>query len=344
MTESIAMEHSMLGTFVLPVAQALRLYGCDPVEELAAVDIDLARAANPEWRIPPADFNALMHHCEKITGDEAFGLVAAEKLQPQVLHGLGLAWLASDTVYDGLTRLVRFGSLISTGMVLRLAEEGEFVHLQLGALALERPAWSTRDYGVGMIARMCHLTLGEFLAPVSVRLERPAPAEPERWEYTLACRVTFDAGDNRVTWAGSDIREPLVTGDPALARVNDEQTQAYLDGFLVQTLSREVVDKIVEHLPDGPPSQQQIAESLHVSSRTLQRRLKEEGTSFMDLLRDTRLQLARKYLRQPSRSVVETAYMLGFSEPSTFSRAFKRWTGEAPGEYREAAREAAREA
>ena len=80
---------------------------------------------------------------------------------------------------------------------------------------------------------------------------------------------------------------------------------------------------------------QQIAEALHVSNRTLQRKLREEGTSFMDLLQDTRLQLARKYLKHPGRSVVETASLLGFSEPSTFSRAFKRWTGSAPNEYKE---------
>ena len=95
------------------------------------------------------------------------------------------------------------------------------------------------------------------------------------------------------------------------------------------------MDKIIEHLPDGPPNQQQIAQALHVSNRTLQRKLKNEGTSFMDLLQDTRLQLARKYLSHPNRSIVETAYMLGFSEPSTFSRAFKRWTGVAPADFRD---------
>ena len=141
----------------------------------------------------------------------------------------------------------------------------------------------------------------------------------------------------RISWYRSDIMEPLVTGDPALARANDEQTQAYLDSFLSRSTSRDVVDKIVEHLPDGPPSQQQIADALHVSNRTLQRKLKEEGTSFMDLLQDTRLQLAQKYLRTPNRSVVETAYLLGFSEPSTFSRAFKRWTGIAPADFRDSA-------
>jgi AraC-like DNA-binding protein len=182
---------------------------------------------------------------------------------------------------------------------------------------------------------MSQLTLGEFLAPVRVAIERPVPEDPARWEYMLATHVEFDTTATTVSWSRVDIMEPLVTGDPALARVNDEQTQAYLDSFLAQTTSREVVDKIIEQLPDGPPSQQQIAASLHVSNRTLQRKLKDEGTSFMELLQDTRLQLARKYLRQPNRSVVETSYLLGFSEPSTFSRAFKRWTGVAPVEFRD---------
>ena len=144
----------------------------------------------------------------------------------QIAFTLGLAWLASDTVYDGLKRLVRFSKLISTGMELQLVEKGEFVHIDLRGLELDNFAWSGRDYAVGVIARMCHLALGEFLAPVEVHLERPLPVQPERWEYVLASRVEFGAQDNRIVWARSDIMEPLVTGDPGLARVNDEQTQA----------------------------------------------------------------------------------------------------------------------
>jgi len=239
-------------------------------------------------------------------------------------------------VYDGLRRLVRFGKLISTGANLSLEEEGDLVHLRVDrTLQIEDFVYAGRDYSVGMIVRMCRLTLGEFIAPFSIEMERPVPDEPERWEYMLASKVVFDAPSTRIIWSKSDIEDPLVTGDPGLARVNDEQTQAYLDSFLAQSTSREVVLRIVERLPDGPPNQQQIADDMNVSNRTLQRKLKEEGTSFMDLLQDTRLQLARKYLRQPGRSVVETAYLLGFSEPSTFSRAFKRWTGVAPAEYRD---------
>jgi AraC-like DNA-binding protein len=329
-------DYSLLGSFVIPVALALRQLGVDPLELLDQAGIDLAKGANPEWRVSREDFGDLMARCVEASGDEAFGLLAAEHLQPQVLHSLGLAWLASDTVYDGLQRLQRFSTLVSSGVVLRLAEEGERVHLYLSAApGLEQGVPASHDYAVGMITRMCRLTLGEFLAPLIIRMKRTPPAEPERWEYLLSSRVVFAADDTCVTWSRSDIMEPLVTGDPKLARINDEHTSTYLKNFQARSTTRDVVDKIIERLPDGAPNQQQIASVLNVSNRTLQRKLREEGTSFIDLLQDTRLQLACKYLSSPGRSVAETAYMLGFSEPSTFSRAFKRWTGHSPAQFRE---------
>lgn len=335
MSRRKARDDSLLGTFILPIAQTLTMQGQDAIEVVSSVGIDPAKVANPDWRISHEQMSALMQCCVDLSGDEAFGLVAAEQLQPQMLHALGLAWLASDTVHDGLRRLVRFGRLISTGLHTELEEQGDLVHLLVQqSLELDDFCHAARDYLVGMVVRMCRLTLGDFLAPVMIELERPCPQAPDRWEYMLASRVQFDRPATRISWSRSDIEEPLITGDPGLARINDEQVQSYLDSFLAQSTCREVVSKIVEKLPDGPPSQQAIAEELHISNRTLQRKLKEEGTSFMDLLQDTRLQLAQKYLRQPGRSIVETAYMLGFSEPSTFSRAFKRWTGQAPLEYR----------
>ncbi len=328
-------EHSVLATFILPIAQALRLSGVDAMEVIEGVGIDPAGVINPDRRISIQAMQKLMHACVEASGDEAFGLLAAEQLQPQVLHGLGFAWLASDTIYDGLKRTVRFSKLMSTGVDLCLHEEAEFAHLTIDrAVAINDYDYASGDFGVGMIVRMCRLALGEFIAPVKIEIARPSPADPARFEYLLSSPVTYDSDKTRLTYYLPDIQEPLATGDPTLARVNDDQTQSYLDSFLVQTISRQVVGKIVEMLPDGPPGQQQIADSLHVSSRTLQRKLKSDGTSFVDLLQNTRLELARSYLRDPNRSVVEIAYLLGFSEPSTFSRAFKRWTGLAPAEYR----------
>lgn len=333
-------EHSLLATFVLPVAQALRLQGIEPIDVIEGAGIDPAAVINPDRRIPLSNMQSLMRECVEITGDEAFGLLAAEQLQPQVLHGLGLAWLASDTVYDGLRRTVRFCTFMATQADITLEEEGPFVHLNLGETTLpEEGVPAVADFTVGMLVRMCQLTLGQFIAPVRIELERAEPEAPERWEYMLSSRVQFDSSVSRMTWSLSDILEPLATGNPALAKINDEQTQAYLDSLLSPSISREVAIKILEFLADGPPNQQQIADAMNVSNRTLQRKLKDEGTSFMDLLSDTRLQLARRYLGHPGRSVVETAYLLGFSEPSTFSRAFKRWTGSSPADYRKNHRE-----
>lgn len=331
-------EESILATFILPIAQALRSQGLDAMELVEEVGIDPSSVINADRRVPLKTAHHLLERCVELSSDEAFGLVAAEHLQPQVLNGLGLAWLASDTVYDGLKRTVRFSSVLSTGVRMELHEEPEFVHLVMrGSDQLEKRVPAAVDFSAGIIMRMCRLTMGEFIAPVKIRIQRPEPTDPARFESMLSSTIEFDCEETCLTFYLNDILQPLATGDPALARANDEQAQAYIDRLNILKTSRDVIGIIVEKLPDGPPTQQQIADSLHISNRTLQRRLKEEGTSFMDLLQDTRLDLARSYLLQPTRSIVETSYLLGFSEPSTFSRAFKRWTGQAPTEFRETA-------
>ncbi len=333
---SLNTEQSMLATFILPIAQALRSQGLDAMALVEEVGIDPSAVINADRRVPIDSVHHLLARSVELSSDEAFGLLAAEHLQPQVLSGLGLAWLASDTVYDGLKRTVRFSSVLSTGVGMQLREDGEFVSLIMQRSAqIENFAPAAADFTVGIIMRMCRLTMGEFIAPVKIGMQRPRPADPAHFETMLSSTIEFDCEETCLTFYLNDISVPLATGDPTLARVNDAQTQGYLDRITVLKTSRDVIEKIVEKLPDGPPTAQQIADSLHVSNRTLQRRLKEEGTSFKDLLQDTRMNLARNYLLQPTRSIVETSYLLGFSEPSTFSRAFKRWTGQAPTEFRQ---------
>ena len=123
--------------------------------------------------------------------------------------------------------------------------------------------------------------------------------------------------------------------DPGMLERIDEEAAAYLELITEDPFFRQVMEKIAQRLPDGPPSQARIADDLHVSERTLQRKLKAEGHTYKDILQDYRLRLARNYLSQPGRSIVETSYVLGFSDPSAFSRAFKGWTGHSPAEYRE---------
>ena len=336
MNKNSFQDPSILATLLLPIANVLGKRGFDPVEVMAEFGIDAAKIATPDWRVPLEDYDSLITRCVEITQDEAFGLYAGEELQPQSLSALGFGWLASDTIYDGLARAVRFCRLVSSIAELRLLESNEFIELQLfGTSLLYATNYQRLDYGAAWVVRMCQLNLGSYLSPVIVEMARPMPAEPERWESLLSSKVVFGSKKTSIKWSRADVQDRLVTGDPVLARVNDEQAEAYINSFLQNDISRSVVRKIISRLPDGPPDQQLIASDLCISNRTLQRKLKDEGTSYNDLLQSTRLQLANKYLRQRNRSVAEVTYLLGFSEPSAFSRAYKRWTGQSPASYQD---------
>jgi AraC-like DNA-binding protein len=95
-----------------------------------------------------------------------------------------------------------------------------------------------------------------------------------------------------------------------------------------------VVALLGEQLAHGEPDRAQLASTLHLSERTLQRRLADEGCSYKQLLNDTRQQLAERYLSSGDLPAAEIALLLGYSEPSVFFRAFRQWTGLTPGEYR----------
>ena len=331
-------EHSVLGTLVLPVAEVLGQRGIDARRLVTSAGIDINRLSDPGYRIPAEPFHDFMRRCAEESGDESFGLHCAEALQPQALHGLGLAWLASDTVYDGLRRLVRFARLIASIARLHLEEDGEFVRLHLQRIAeAENASYIGRDYGLAMVVRMCRLNLGQYISPYLIEIERPTPAAPEIWESKLGCRVKFDTENTCITWIRADIEDQIITGDPKLARVNDEQAEALIKAYTEESLTRRVVDKILLRLPDGPPEQDDIASDLYMSNRTLQRKLREESVKYSELLQECRLKLAKRYLKIEGKTITETSYLLGFAEPSAFNRAFKRWTSLTPAQFRDQA-------
>ena len=147
--------------------------------------------------------------------------------------------------------------------------------------------------------------------------------------------IEFEADTNRLCFDKTLVLAPLATAHPELARLNDQTVIDYLARYDRSNITMQVRSQIIEQLPDGRPSQGEIAFNLNTSLRSLQRRLHEEDTSFKELLNDTQRELALSYIRDSNRSLGEITYLLGFSEPSNFTRAFKRWTGQSPAEYRE---------
>jgi AraC-like DNA-binding protein len=111
-------------------------------------------------------------------------------------------------------------------------------------------------------------------------------------------------------------------------------SKEYLARFERGSIKLQVEARLVEQLSSGHATQESIAKALNLSPRTLQRKLKEEGTTYKQLLDTTRRELAAQYVKESHLSVNEITFLLGFSEPANFSRAFKRWTGVSPSQYR----------
>lgn len=330
------MDYSTLGSVAALIAQTLRSYNCDPAPLFKSAGIDLARVSVDGSRYPVECMQQLWQLAVESTGDPCFGFVAGEQLQPAALHGLGFSWLASDTLRDALNRLIRYSRLISTAANIQLQNTDNGVELMVMPPAgADHFVYATLDAALAGFLHMCRITAGNRINPSQVTLKRPKPDCAGKVTAIFRCPVTYDAGNYSITFSQQLVDAPLSNANPELARINDQAVIDYLARFDRDSITMQVRSRIIERLHDGTPNQETIAESLHVSLRSLQRMLNKEETNFKTLLESTRQELALHYIRETHRSLGEITYLLGFSEPSNFTRAFKRWTGKTPAEYRE---------
>jgi len=329
-------NYSMMGSVASLIAQTLRTYGCDPEPIFKKAALDMSQLSNPDTRYPGNRMQLLWKLAVAASGDPCFGFVAGKQVQPVALHGLGFSWLASDTLRDALNRLVRYSRMISTAANMHLQDSSDALDLViLPPSGVKDVSYAPQDAGMTGFLRMCRLTAGDEIDPVYVSLKRPRPDCDRDLQDYFRAPLEYDASANRLSFNKELVDTPLANANPELARINDKAVVDYLARFDRNSLTMQVRKKIIEGLHDGTPHQESIAHSLNVSLRSLQRKLSNEDTSFKNLLETTRRELALHYIRETHRSLGEITYLLGFSEPSNFTRAFKRWTGVSPNEYRE---------
>jgi AraC-like DNA-binding protein len=317
------------------IAQTLDSQECDPAPLLATAGISEDDCNDANARIPMVKMQELWRLAVAATGNPAFGLLVARHFQPAALHGLGFAWLASDTLHDALGRLVKYSHLINVLPDFRLENGPDTVDLVVTVPDLGPDfVHAATDAGLAIFLRMCQITAGSAVMPVHVTLQRPEPADKTAYADMFGPSIEYAAPAHRLSFDATLVNTRLATAHPELARLNDQTVIDYLARYERSNLTMQVRARIIEQLPDGRPSQEHIAQTLNTSLRSLQRRLKDEETNFKSLLNETQQELALQYIRDSSRTLGEIAYLLGFSEPSNFTRAFKRWTGKSPGEFR----------
>ena len=331
-----AEEFTTIGSAAVLLARTLTSYGCDAAAVFAEAGLDPAPAQPLDVRYPVSRLQVVWRLAVQRSGDPCFGLSLAEQMQPQALHGLGFAWLTSETLLDAVQRLVRYQRIISTISDYRLRAQDDLVEL---SVRLARPGVDIHpvsiDAAMAVIVRMCRMAWQLPFRPRRLVLQRTQPRCSERFRAFFQCPVQFSAPLNAIYFDAELLGRPLPSANPELARANDRVVMDYLNRFDRKSLSLQVRALLIDLLPGGQPTQAQVARALHTSVRNLQRRLRREGSTFKQLLEETRRELAAQYLRQSHHPIGEITYLLGFSEPSNFTRAFRRWTGSTPMEFRQ---------
>ncbi len=271
--------------------------------------------------------------------DPCIGLVYATHIQPSSLHGLGFSFLASCTLKDGLERLVRFQRILSTQLILKLKETDNGYALFHMLINKERSIQIPDAAIHGRIAavyKICQLMMGPELRPLRVSFEHPEPQCIDKFTEFFNTEVTFNARETGIIFDKQTCEMVMTSvANPELARINDKTVIHYLEQFEQRNLVTKTRNFIIDHLPSGVPKQSIIARDLNLSLRNFQRKLEQAETNYKTLLNEVRYEMACDYLSLSDYQIIQIAYFLGFSDPSNFGRAFKRWSGLSPQHFRQ---------
>ncbi len=321
--------------WVRGIAELLAAQGLDANALLAEAGIDPAELRAPGGRVPTDRISALWELAVQRSGNPAIALSQPDMVRPASFDVVGYTMMSCANLKDAFDRLVRYLRILSHALTLTQGEEDGRYRLSFDLRGEQRAVPRQRvEFMLVTVATFSRWVSGRHLHPAEVAFSHPAPADARPYQEAFRCPVTFDAPVTSLFYALDEVSKPLSTSNPVLADLHERYAGEYLERFDHGQTSYRVREAIIRRLPDGEPRRDRIARELGMSERTLQRRLEEEASSFLQLLNDSRRELAEQYLNRLHLSLGQAAYLLGFSEQSSFFRACKRWFGLPPGEYR----------
>lgn len=269
-----------------------------------------------------------------LVGDSALGLRIAKQLHPSHVGALGYAWLASSSLATAIGRLHRFQRMMNERLQIRIGEDSNSVSVSVGLSVSPRRPDVLADYQLGSLILFCRINFGERLRPLRVTLRRPVPEDTSPWDQFFGTDVRFGGAENCITFSRDDVYRRLTVSNRALVQVHESVLERYLSRLDRTRILGRARAMIIDKLPSGAPSADALADALSMNTRTLHRKLAAEGVSFRSLLTEIRKELAPQYVADRLYEITEIAFMLGYSDSSAFSRAFRTWFGKSPTEAR----------
>lgn len=330
MTASLRKDTSTLATWAGTILRALAAHGIDGAAVAQKAGIDPLNLQH-EARVPRAALDRLWRLAVEATGNPAFGLEAPRYTSQTTFHALGYAVLASLTLKDAFERFVRFRRLVGEILQLEVLDVGDRYRFVIDVSAHPDMPYQAVDAIASMCVRQARfLHGGRPCNPLDVSFQHATPLDVLPYERLFRAPIRFDQPLTYLEFTRADMEDPLPAGNAELARGNEEVLLAFLARSAPSQLTARVRQAMLEAMPDGAPAKAAVARTLGMSARNLQRHLAQEGTSFKQLLNEARISIACSYIDEGRLSVTEIAFVVGFADTSTFSRAFKRWTGMSP--------------
>lgn len=321
---------------LLPPLGVMEALGFDHQACLKGTGILLSQLDNADARMSLQQELAFYRNTLELTGDPAIGLKLGEPFIPQRYGLFGYAMLSAASFRHALALTENFGRLTFSFYTLRFGVTGKQawfsmsepppIEQELVNLYLDRDMSAAKvDFSE---------ILGEPFPIQSVYLSHDGHGRQQAYSDYFGCEVNFSQGEGRFLFSSALLDNPLPQSDPESSRHFQQQCQLLIAKLTAQGHFVDDVRMLILARPGFFPDIDFVAEKLDMSTRTLRRRLKEEGSSYRALLEEIRFGLAREYLGKTHLPMEEICSLLGYSESGNFSHAFRRWSGQSPSEWR----------
>lgn len=327
---------SVFAPTMINLWKTIESYGIDPEPLFAAESIKVQLPIDPSLRLAYEKIDRIRARAVELCGDEAFGIRSASVYVSSHLGALGYAWQASLTLRSAFSRLERFIRVVNDKAIVLVEDKAGCMVVTISLNVASECVSARDDAGLATMTRMCRLVCGDHFRLQAVNFKHAAPRDLKPYFEYFGCQLNFDQTENQLLMPLSIADEFLAGGNPELALMNDQVVTRRLALMDRSDIVARVQSALMEQLPIGSISDDSVATALHMSVRTMHRKLAEANHNFRTLLVEMRRNLAEMYILDNSLTLTEISLLLGFSEPSSFSRAFKSWTGSAPSEIRQA--------
>jgi AraC-like DNA-binding protein len=310
--------------------------GSDVDDLLAEVGIGRGDLVDPEVRLPLVDVLALWDRIRERVGNRTLQLEAPSHLPVGAYKVIEYLIDASPTVGEAIGRFARFFCLIAD-YVRIFVEPGDGERRMGMTMADGSPAPPIFvEYTFAALTSRIRVRTRPRMRAMRVEFRHPPPQDASPYEALFLAPVLFDRSGDWLCFSNEEWTAPTERGDESLALIMEDHARILSDRLPGPRIGivPEVRQVILEALPENPGADE-VARSLHLSTRTLQRKLAEAGASFSEVSDAVRSELAKVYLSDRDVRISEVAFLLGFSEQSSFNRAFRRWTGQPPRRWRE---------